>query len=53
MLNELNERQSKFNIKLEDFENQPQSQAEKKERFLKILDCLRMKEIKMKLLSVN
>ena len=41
MLNELNERQSKFNIKLEDFENQPQSQAEKKG---KISENLRLSE---------
>ena len=41
MLNELSERQTKFSNKLEEFENQPQSQAEKKG---KISENLRLSE---------
>ena len=36
MINELNNRKDNFNIKLKTLENQPQSQAEKKERYQKV-----------------
>ena len=36
MINELNNRKNNFNIKLKTLENQPQSQAEKKERYQKV-----------------
>ena len=36
MINELNNRKNNFNMKLKTLENQPQSQAEKKERYQKV-----------------
>ena len=47
MVNELNERKQKLSNKLDEFEKQPQSQAEKKGQISESLRLLKMKKMKM------